>query len=59
MKYIQKGGDHVIYKMLYGIVCYAYANGLRDLVKKAIDDPNSDWDEIALGILDKVFNYSI
>jgi len=47
------------YRMLYGILCYAYAHGLRDLVKKAIDDPNSDWDEIALGILDKVFNYSV
>jgi len=48
----------MIYKMLYGIVCYAYVNALRDLVKKAIDDPNTDWDEVALGILDKVFNYT-
>lgn len=47
----------MIYRMLYGIVCYAYANGLRSLVKKAIDDPDTEWDEVALGILDKIFNY--
>jgi len=47
----------MFYKMLYGIVCYAYKNGLRDLVSKAIDDPSTDWDDIALGILDKIFNY--
>jgi hypothetical protein len=48
----------MVYKMLYGVVCYAYANGLRALVKKAIDDPDTDWDDIALGILDKIFNYN-
>lgn len=48
----------MVYKMLYGIVCYAYGHGLRDLVKKSIDDPDTDWDDIALGILDKIFNFS-
>lgn len=47
----------MFYKMLYGIVCYAYKNGLRSLVAKAIDDPESDWDDIALSIMDKIFNY--
>lgn len=47
----------MIYKMLYGIVCYAWANGLRSLVKSAIDDPSSDWDEMSLAILDKIFNF--
>lgn len=47
----------MFYKMLYGMVCYAYKNGIRDLVQKAIDDPDTDWDDIALGILDKIFNY--
>jgi len=47
----------MIYKMLYGVVCYAYANGLRALVKGAIDNPESEWDEVALGVLDKIFNF--
>jgi hypothetical protein len=54
----EKGGFIMVYKMLYGIVCYAYANGLRSLVKKAIDDPDTDWDDMAISILDKIFNYS-
>ena len=48
----------MFYKLLYGMLCYAYAHGLRDLVKKAIDDPDSDWDELALSVLDRLFNYS-
>lgn len=47
----------MFYKMLYGIVCYAYRSGLRELVAKAIDDPSTDWDDTALSILDKVFNH--
>lgn len=49
----------MVYKMLYGVACYAYANGIRPLIKKAIDDPSTDWDDIALGILDKIFNYNV
>lgn len=48
----------MIYKLLYGVVCYAYSNGIRALVQKAINDPESEWDDVALGILDKIFNYS-
>lgn len=47
----------MFYKMIYGICCYAYATGLRGLVQKAIDDPESDYDDFAMGILDKLFNY--
>ena len=48
----------MFYKMLYGVLCYAYSKGLRELVIKAIDDPGTDWDDKALSILDKLFNYS-
>jgi len=48
----------MFYKMLYGMLCYAYAQGLRDLIVKAIDDPDSEWDDLALSVLDRLFNYS-
>jgi len=47
-----------MYKMLFAIVCNAYASGIRPLVVKSIEDPNTDWDDVALGILDRIFNYS-
>lgn len=48
----------MFYKMMYGIACYAYANGLRPLVRKVIDDPDSDWDELAISVLDRIFNFN-
>lgn len=47
----------MFYKMLYGVVCQAYRMGLRDLVVKSIDDPDTDWDNVAVSILDKIFGY--
>jgi len=47
-----------MYRLLYGIACYAYSNGVRELVKKAIDDPNEAWDDLALAALDRIFNYN-
>jgi len=47
----------VFYAALYKILCMAYAQMLRSLVKTAIDDPDSEIDDIALSILDKIFNY--
>lgn len=35
----------------------AYGQFLRELVKEKIDDPNSDWDEAVMEILDRVFDY--
>jgi len=46
-----------MYKSLFKICCLAYSLVLRDLIKKAINDPNSDLDEMALGVLDKIFDY--
>jgi len=44
-------------KAIYVIICYAYKTILRDLVKKAIDDPDSEVDEFVLSLLDKLFDY--
>ncbi len=47
----------MMYAVLYKLLCMAYAQILRDLVKKAIDDPNTDWDDTVMMILDRLFNY--
>lgn len=44
-------------KAIYTIICYAYKSILRSLVKKAIDDPDSEIDEFVLSLLDKLFDY--
>ena len=45
------------YKMLYGVVCQMYKAGLRQLVVNSINDPDTDWDDVAISILDKIFDY--
>ena len=35
----------------------AYARVLRPLLLKAIDDPDEQWDDYVLAILDKIFEY--
>jgi len=48
----------MVYAALYKLLCMAYAQLLRGLVNDAIDDPDSEIDDIALSILDKLFNFS-
>jgi hypothetical protein len=43
--------------MLYKALCMVYASSLRKLVLKAIDDPDSEIDDIALKIMDSLFDY--
>ncbi len=45
------------YKFLYSLVCKAYKEILRDLLLKAIDDPNETWDDIVINMLDRLFDY--
>jgi len=45
-------------KALWTIAKLLYKTILRPLVLKAIDDPDSDIDDIAMGILDRVFDYT-
>jgi len=47
----------MFYKMLYGVVCQVYKSGLRQLVLNAVDNPETDWDDVAISILDKIFDY--
>lgn len=47
----------MFYSVLYNMLCMAYGQFLRPLVIKAIDDPDSEIDDIALKIIDSLFNY--
>ena len=46
-----------MYKQLYLVLCFAYAKSLRPILLKAIDDPDTDWDDVAMDIIDSIFNY--
>lgn len=37
---------------------WAYRLLLRDLVVEAIDDPDTEWDDLVISALDKVFGYT-
>lgn len=45
--------------LIYNLMKVAYAQILRDLLLKAIDDPDSEWDDIVLSITDSIFNYEV
>ena len=43
--------------VIFGLVRTIYAKILRPLLVKAIDDPDEDWDDVVLRIVDRVFEY--
>ena len=43
---------------IFGLVKIAYRMILRDLLLSAIEDPDTEWDDIVLDICDKIFDYS-
>lgn len=45
------------FKVLWHIAQYLYSNVLRDILKKAIDDPKQEWDDVILHICDSIFDY--
>lgn len=45
-------------KGIWTLAKLAYATVLRPLLKKAIDDPDADWDDAVLKVLDAIFEYS-
>ncbi len=40
------------------IMRFVYRTVLRDLIEKAIDNPDSDVDEFVLKLLDRLFEYN-
>jgi len=43
------------YILVYTIIKTMYNNGLRELIETIIDDPDEEWDDTALHILDTIF----
>ncbi|GAJ06862.1 unnamed protein product [marine sediment metagenome] len=44
--------------VIFALIQIAYRMILRDLLVSAIEDPNTEWDDIVLEICDKIFSYS-
>ena len=47
-----------MYTALYRLACMAYSMILRSILKKAINDPDEEWDDVVLSVCDRIFNYS-
>ena len=43
--------------IIYELIQRLYAGILRDIIVKAVDDPDSEWDEFGMNILDKLMGY--
>ena len=39
------------------MLCTCYAAGLRSMLVAAIDDPDKDWDDFAMKIMDVLMDY--
>lgn len=48
----------MLYKQLYNILAMVYSSLLRGLVVKAVSDPDEEWDDILLDVLDRLFGYN-
>lgn len=47
-----------MYRIIYGVVCQVYATVLRPVLKRAIDNPDEEWDELVMSMVDGLFNYT-
>lgn len=43
---------------LFALAKFAYKMILRDLLISAIEDPDQEWDDVVLNMLDNLFDYS-
>ena len=46
------------FSVILKVVSMLYSQILRDLLKKAIDDPEQEWDDFILDLCDKMFGYT-
>lgn len=42
---------------IFKLLCMVYDAYARELIKKAIDDPATEWDDVVLDTLDRIFHY--
>lgn len=43
--------------VIYSVAKTLYSSILRELLTKAISDPDQEWDDVVLTICDKIFDY--
>ena len=43
--------------LIYGVVKILYAKFFRKVLFDAIDDPDKNWDEVAMAMVDALFKY--
>jgi len=46
-----------MYQSLYNLICLTYASLIRPLLKRAVDNPDEDWDDILMQLVDGLFNF--
>jgi len=46
------------YLAIFNILKMVYGQILRPLLKQAIDNPNEEWDEVVLGMVDRLFDHN-
>jgi len=60
-KLVQKrkgSGDIMKYLAIFNILQMVYGQILRPLLMKAINDPNEEWDDVVLAMVDRLFDYT-
>jgi len=45
------------FMILFNVAKMLYSGIFRNLLKKAVDDPNEEWDDIVLDMCDRIFDY--
>lgn len=43
--------------VIFSLIKTVYSKILRPLLVKAIDDPEEEWDDVLLRIIDRIFEY--
>ena len=46
-----------MYKTIFVVLQMLYAQMLRALIVKAVDNPEEEWDDFMLSMLDRLFDY--
>lgn len=46
------------YLALWNLASLAYGTILRKILVKAINNPDEEWDDVVLGICDRIFDHS-
>ena len=49
----------VKFNVMWTMAKYLYANVLRSILLKAIDDPGEEWDDVIMAVCDRVFEYKV